>query len=147
MIRTGDDKILSQESKEASEEDVRLVKKIMRKTCRKLKGIGIAAPQVGYLVRVIFIDYKGLGYFMVNPKITHRSEETNTGSEGCLSYPGVYCDVERHSEITVKYTTEDNLQREESFSGLHARVIQHEIDHLNGKCWVGEEWRRRQENK
>ena len=95
-------------------------------------GCGIAAPQVGVNKRMFLavLDGENIGLF-VNPSITYRSEEMEWGSEGCLSVPGLRGEVERHQTIRVKYFNGHNTVEDE-FTGMNARIIQHEYDHLSG---------------
>ena len=104
-------------------------------------GIGLAAPQVGILKRLIVIDCsdnkdikKPLKF--INPEITKLSKNISEFEEGCLSLPSQYAKVTRPSEITLKYTNIEGLICESKFSGLEATCIQHEIDHLDGKLFV-----------
>lgn len=102
-------------------------------------GVGISAPQAGYTVRIILVKTK----VMINPRITRRSLHKTKKKEGCLSYPGAFNTIKRSEEITVKYIDEWWISRTEKLVGLNARIVQHEIDHLNGKCRVaGKEYRR-----
>ncbi len=107
----------------------------MVQTMAKGQGIGLAAPQVGVLRRVIVIqgDFKGqriLG--LINPKITKMSKEKEKGTEGCLSFPGVFLEIKRAKEIKVKGLDINGKKVNLKAKGLLARVLQHEIDHLNG---------------
>lgn len=95
-------------------------------------GVGISAPQAGYSVRVILIKTK----VMINPRITRRSLHKTKFKEGCLSYPGAFNTIKRSEGITVKYIDEWWVERTEKLVGLNARIVQHEVDHLNGKCRV-----------
>lgn len=104
---------------------------------KEFGGIGLAAPQVGNAIRLIVINTirsceNGIKLTMINPEIIGSSEEVSTESEGCLSIPFTFVNIERHKSIKVKYTNLDGEEVEESFDGLNARVIQHEIDHLDG---------------
>lgn len=107
-------------------------------------GIGLAAPQVGVLKRVIVVDLSirnGEGaertpYCMANPEITWASEEQDEDEEGCLSIPGSYGKVIRPTAIKVTYVDENNQAQMLEASGLLARCIQHEIDHLNGVLYI-----------
>jgi peptide deformylase len=104
-------------------------------------GVGIAAPQIGYDVRIIAIrptaDSKP--DIMINPEIVSHGPKALKAVEGCLSYPGYYSLVERYLEIKVKFIDKDNKHQEKDFEGFAARIIQHEIEHLNGNngCAVG----------
>ena len=104
-------------------------------------GIGLAAPQVGILKRLVVIDCsenkdikKPLK--LINPEITKLSKNVSEFEEGCLSLPSQYAKVTRSSEIVLKYKNIKGMICENKFSGLEATCIQHEIDHLNGKLFV-----------
>ncbi len=104
-------------------------------------GIGLAAPQVGILKRLVVIDCsenkdikKPLK--LINPEIIKFSKNISEFEEGCLSLPSQYAKVIRPSEITLKYRNTEGLICESEFSGLEATCIQHEIDHLDGKLFV-----------
>ena len=104
-------------------------------------GIGLAAPQVGVLKRLIVVDVAGPDeesrpYLMANPEILWRSEQIAVGEEGCLSLPEHYADVRRPAQVRVRYLDLDNEPRELEADGLLARCIQHEIDHLGGVLFV-----------
>jgi peptide deformylase len=116
----------------------------MEKVCKKTKtGVGLAAPQIGVTKRVIFLncaDAKGTvrGRFMINPVIVAASQEQNVKSEGCLSFPGVFKNIARPDWIEVEYLDERRRPRKERAHGFPARVICHEVDHLDGVCKVGD---------
>jgi peptide deformylase len=101
-------------------------------------GIGLAAPQVGILRKLIVVDTMEPGEKMalVNPKILEMSEEKAVMKEGCLSIPDVEGEVIRSETIKVKANDLDGNDLELDATGLLARVIQHEIDHLNGVLFV-----------
>jgi peptide deformylase len=119
----------------------------MVETMREAPGVGLAAPQVGELQRVIVVEYfeneedeelenaaeapKRL-YTIVNPEITRKSAEVETGTEGCLSVPGYNGEVERHLAITVKGQNRYGQPVTLKLKDWTARIFQHEIDHLNG---------------
>jgi peptide deformylase len=119
----------------------------MVETMREAPGVGLAAPQVGELQRVIVVEYfeneedeelenaaeapKKL-YTIVNPEITRKSAEVETGTEGCLSVPGYNGEVERHLAITVKGQNRYGQPVTLKLKDWTARIFQHEIDHLNG---------------
>jgi len=95
-------------------------------------GIGLAAPQVGVAKSVIVVD-AGCGLLkMANPRIISK-KGTSSMDEGCLSVPEKSVTVRRAEEISVSYIDENGKERVKAFSGLAARVILHEIDHLRGK--------------
>jgi peptide deformylase len=104
-------------------------------------GIGLAAPQVGVLKRVIVIDISSpdeanAPMRLANPEILWRSDDAVVGEEGCLSLPDQYADVKRPSRVRVRYLDQDNEIREMEADGLLAKCIQHEIDHLDGVLFV-----------
>lgn len=103
---------------------------LMLKFMADKRGLGLAAPQVGLLYN-LFVMYEK-PYLMVNPDIIQLSEDIEKLSEGCLSFSGLILPIERSKSIVVTY---QNIKGEfitEEFSGLTARIIQHEVDHLNG---------------
>lgn len=113
----------------------------MLETMYAAPGIGLAAPQVGLLQRIIVVDAarEGAGpqpMQMANPEITWASEETKLHEEGCLSLPEEYEPVERPDKIKVRYVDENNELRTVEADGLLAVVIQHEMDHLEGTLFV-----------
>jgi peptide deformylase len=104
-------------------------------------GIGLAAIQVGVPKRVAVIDLdpggpKSMPLYFVNPRIVEASGELSTFHEGCLSVPEVWDDVKRPARLTVEYTDEHGKSRTVSADGLFATVLQHEIDHLNGRLFI-----------
>jgi peptide deformylase len=114
----------------------------MLKTMYDAPGIGLAAPQVGVLSRLIVLDcVKEEGapprpLVMFNPVVVAASDETSTYEEGCLSIPEQYADVTRPSEVEVSWLDRDGKLQKETFDGLWATCVQHEIDHLNGKLFI-----------
>lgn len=109
----------------------------MVRIMRENDGVGIAAPQVGmgerFFVTALPRDEVRL---FVNPQILSRSGRTVRSEESCLSLPGITADVKRNAWVTVRYFDGDNEAREMTARGLLARVIQHEVDHLNGVLFV-----------
>ncbi len=109
----------------------------MAETMHAAEGVGIAGPQVGIMRRVCVVDcYDGEGVIdLVNPEIITASGE-QTGSEGCLSFPGKWGTVTRPMNVTVRAQNRKGEWFEISGEGLKARAFCHEIDHLNGICFV-----------
>ena len=99
-------------------------------------GIGLSANQCGLLIRAFVmytnIDKKEVTLYL-NPKITWESEETSMFSEGCLTYPFLFLNITRPKSIKFTYTDKDGNTQEGAFTGLTARIFQHEYDHMEGK--------------
>ena len=113
----------------------------MLETMYLAPGIGLAAPQIGVLKRVIVLDItKGKGppdpICMANPEITWCSDEEVTYEEGCLSLPEQFDQVTRPAKIRVSFLNKENMQQECEADGLLATCIQHEMDHLTGTLFV-----------
>ena len=121
--------------------DVRRLMDDLLETMYVAIGIGLAAPQVGVLQRVLVVDVAREGekpqpLRIANPEILWRSEQVMTSNEGCLSLPEHYADVERPAAIRLRYLDHENDIREIDCKGLLATCIQHEIDHLDGLLFV-----------
>ena len=105
-------------------------------------GIGLAAPQIGILQRLIVLDCvkeedgDPRPLVMFNPQILSSSDETNVYEEGCLSIPEQYAEVTRPKVVEVEWMDRDGKAQRETFDGLWATCVQHEIDHLNGKLFI-----------
>lgn len=105
----------------------------MNKTMMDNSGIGIAAPQVGYSLRLIVVQMStGYVYTMVNPEIMYKSSTKCILNEGCLSLPGQFEDILRPEKIRLKYTNLKGERKSMTVGGWDARVILHEVDHLDG---------------
>jgi peptide deformylase len=112
----------------------------MLATMYKAPGIGLAAPQVGELLRLVVIDLKPEDkpdpMVLVNPEIVARSAETAMREEGCLSLPGQFADVVRPARVKARWVDLTGAKREVEADGLFAACLQHEIDHLDGVLFV-----------
>jgi len=118
----------------------------MQATMLVRNGVGIAAPQVYISKRVIIVASRPNPRYpdapdmpavtMINPEIIEYSAETCLGEEGCLSVPEQRGQVERAYAVKVRYFTVQGEQIEQSYEGFPARIVQHEIDHLNGILFV-----------
>jgi peptide deformylase len=133
-------KVLRQKSRnvEKTTEDIKLLVKDMLETMYFAKGVGLAAPQVGQLLRLCVIDVdqnKKMPIVMVNPIII-CGEDKKFLEEGCLSIPNFYEKVKRFDKITVKYTDLNGNKKEISAQSVLAIVVQHEIDHLDAKLFI-----------
>ncbi|NLK27710.1 MAG: peptide deformylase [Clostridiales bacterium] len=139
-IREIGDKVLYKVSKEVKEVDKRLLVLIndMLDTMYEANGVGLAAPQVGILKRVVVIDVSEEGnnpLVLINPVIL-ETEGEQTGDEGCLSVPGKVGTVTRPNYVKVKAYDKDMKEFVVEGTGLLARCLCHEIDHLDGKLYV-----------
>ena len=113
----------------------------MLETMYDAPGIGLAAPQVGEMKRIVVMDLAKEGetpepLVMINPEILKYSEETTVTEEGCLSIPELYYEVERPAEVTVRYTDLDGKTVELEAKDRLAVCVQHELDHLDGVLYI-----------
>ncbi|MBD2328266.1 peptide deformylase [Alkalinema sp. FACHB-956] len=137
------DRVLRQPAKRVAkvDEEVRDIARKMLQTMYSENGIGLAAPQVGIHKQIIVVDIepddpKQPPMVLINPAIKRVSQDVCREQEGCLSVPGVYMDVDRPEAIEVTFKDEFGRLQTLQTDGLLARVIQHEIDHLNGVLFV-----------
>ena len=136
------DPILKQTAKPVAKVDdsIRTLVKDMFETMYAADGVGLAAPQVGILQRVIVLDTtprqpESKPIAMINPEIIAMEGET-TYTEGCLSIPGEAEDVDRAAVVTVKFLDPEGQEQTLTCDGLLAIAVQHETDHLNGTVFV-----------
>ena len=114
----------------------------MLETMYDAPGIGLAAPQIGVLQRILVMDcIKDEGaepqpMVLINPQVTWASDDLNVYEEGCLSIPDQYAEVERPAEVKVRWQDLSGATQEQAFDGLWATCVQHEIDHLDGKLFI-----------
>lgn len=148
------DPILRKKTEEIDEDYKGLAELIdnMFETMYAARGVGLAAPQVGLNIRLFIVDatpyaeddgdekgdpsLKDFKKVFINPIIVEEREEVESGSEGCLSIPDISEEVERPYSIVINYLNEDFEEIEEEYSGLAARIIQHEYDHIEGKLFI-----------
>jgi peptide deformylase len=114
----------------------------MRDTMAALQGAGLAAPQIGVSLRVVIFGFEGNDRYpdappvpyteLVNPVLTDLSEQVEEGWEGCLSVPGLRGLVPRHARLRYQGLAADGKVIDRTVEGFHARVVQHEVDHLDG---------------
>jgi peptide deformylase len=79
---------------------------------------------------------------LINPSVVQHGEKIVRSEEGCLSYPGIFCKVNRWNSVKIKYYTESFVEETKEFFGSDAFVVQHELEHNLGICFVGDEWKR-----
>lgn len=136
-LKQFDDPVLYQACDELTENDDISFIDDMMKIMRDNNGVGIAAPQIGISKRAVIVESEVL----INPVITWMSEGTARGKEGCLSFPGVTANIERHISVKVDYFDRSFNKISRQFTYFPAVIVQHEIDHLNGICLVGDAWK------
>ena len=140
--------VLKKEAEEIDEnyEGLEQLIKDMFETLRKSEGVGLAAPQVGLSIRLAVVDldiisddqpeFKGYFKTYINPYIEETDGAMVPYEEGCLSFPGIHEKVNRPERVRVSWLDENFVEHDEWFEGFPARVLQHEIDHLDGKCFI-----------
>ena len=121
--------------------EIRQFAQEMVKSMEALSGVGIAAPQCGRNLRMAIVrlnptEKNEIIFCMVNPVIVDASEELEDGEEGCLSLPGVWGKVKRHEHLLVRYQNLKGQEQTLLLEHFNARIIQHEVDHLDGKLFI-----------
>lgn len=114
---------------------IKLIKDMVE-TMIDANGVGLAAPQVGNKQRLCLVTIDGKLTALINPEITWKTEETYLDEEGCLSLPTVWMQVPRAKAITITFMNDHGKNQERKLEMFDARVVQHEVDHLNGKLIV-----------
>jgi peptide deformylase len=136
-IRKAGDKVLKEicQPVEKIDRNIRQTLNDMAETMYKANGVGLAAPQVGISLRLVVIDI-GEGLIeLINPMII-KSEGREKDTEGCLSIPDIYGEVERYSKVTVESLNRYGKKQCLTGEGLLARAFQHELDHLDGVLFI-----------
>lgn len=132
-------RILRAKAKKVSRYDAYLERLVsdMWETMREAPGVGLAAPQIGESVRVLVAEFEENKVALVNPEIVKTSEDRELATEGCLSIPGYVGDnVPRSLAVTVKARDPKGKEIRIKAEGWFARILQHEIDHLNGVLYI-----------
>lgn len=133
ILTDGDKRLLKKSKRVAKIDDtIRNIAANLVETMIHNQGVGLAAPQCGIHKQIIVVLVNDEPKVMVNPEIIFTSKETEICEEGCLSIPGTFIEKERNKTVTVKYRNLKGHPHLETHEGLVARVIQHEIDHLQG---------------
>ncbi|MDB4052421.1 peptide deformylase [Octadecabacter sp.] len=126
----------------AFDKDLRALADDMLETMYDAPGIGLAAPQVGVMNRMLVMDCvkddlaAAEPMVLINPRVIDASTDFNVYDEGCLSIPDQYAEVERPARVKVEWSDLDGKTVQKEFDGLWATCVQHEIDHLNGKLFI-----------
>ena len=137
IIEFGDE-TLRKRAREVEKIDERIATLVedMKETMALANGVGLAAPQVGVLRRVVIVELEDIGVVeLINPVIKKTSGHQED-IEGCLSYPGEYGITSRPMNVTVEALNLDGKKVKYSVSGLSARAVCHEVDHLDGKLFI-----------
>lgn len=113
----------------------------MRLCIEHHRGLGLAANQIGVLKRALLLRPRKFTRVLLNPVLIRASKEQYVDTEGCLSYPGVLVPVSRSIMVEVDYYDEHWKVRRDVFHYVEARIIQHELEHLDGRGSVGDVWR------
>ncbi|WBU56001.1 peptide deformylase [Paracoccus sediminicola] len=124
---------------ESVNETVRMVWDDMIDTMEAMPGVGLAAPQIGIMLRLAVVDAsdkRGQAVRMANPEILHESVQDRSHDEASPNLPGVFARITRPRAVTVRFLNELGEVEERDFVGLWATSVQHQIDHLNGKMYV-----------
>lgn len=116
--------------------EIKEIIKKMKETLLNHEGVGLAANQIGYPLRIIICYWEDKFYVFINPEITKFSKNNVLMEEGCLSLKGVYGKVLRPEKITLKAVDINGKKIKKKFCGILARIIQHEVDHLNGVLFI-----------
>lgn len=132
-------KILEKKAKKIKDpldaEIQKLIKKMIE-TLQTAEGAGLAAPQVGKSIRLCIIRYEEITRVFINPQITSYSKAAILQEEGCLSFPGKFLPIKRAEKIKVRYTDKKGNKMKTKAEGMLARIIQHEVDHLEGILFI-----------
>jgi len=123
-------------------EKVRVFDEKLRRLCAEMfetlkinKGLGLAAPQIGKSLSFFIVEFNDKRLIFINPEIIKKEGE-EIFEEGCLSFPGLFLKIKRPKRIEVKYQDLDGQERKIKADGILARVIQHELDHLDGILFI-----------
>jgi len=119
-------------------DDIRAIWDDMIDTMEAMPGVGLAAPQIGVMLRLAVVDgstERGRAVRLANPEILHSSIELREHDEASPNLPGVSAKVKRPRAVTVKYLNEQGIVDRRDFVGIEATSVQHQIDHLNGKMY------------
>lgn len=138
-IREENDEILRKKSREVDviDDKIRILIDDMVETMHKYNGLGLAAPQVGVLKRIVVIDlYDDNGVIVLINPVIKKTKGTQIVEEGCLSFPNKFAKVERPEQVTVEALNINGEKIKLTGKGLLAQAICHEVDHLNGDLFI-----------
>lgn len=124
---------------DAVTDEVRKVWTDMIDTMDAMPGVGLAAPQIGVMLRLAVVDAsdtRGQAIRMANPEILHASDLLRAHEEASPNLPGVFARIERPRAVTVRFLDAEGQMKTQDFVGLWATSVQHQIDHLNGRMYI-----------
>lgn len=124
------------EYKELDLEERKKMNDMLLELTSVLKGVGLSANQVGIDNRVFCVKMSGYEETFFNPVVVGQSKETMLFKEGCLSQPGVFITLKRPETVTLDYITVEGERKQQTFSGITGRIIQHEYDHMEGNNFL-----------
>ena len=119
-------------------DEIRAIWSDMIDTMEAMPGVGLAAPQIGVMLRLAVVDAsegRGQALRMANPEVVHASVQLRAQDEGSPNLPGVWASIERPRAVTVRFLNDQGALEERDLVGLWATSVQHQIDHLNGKMY------------
>lgn len=119
-------------------DDIRAIWADMIETMDAMPGVGLAAPQIGVMLRLAVVDAsdaRGQAIRMADPEVIAASDETNAHEEASPNLPGVWAKVTRPARVTVAFTDHHGIRVRQEFTGLWATSVQHQIDHLAGRMY------------
>ena len=132
----------SQDVDDFESESTREIKENLRSTLHELqrihkRGGGLAAPQLGYLKKIIYLNARGESFFLINPVITHSSDELFYVWDLCFSAEAAFvARIERYKRISVEFQDERGIKQTRDFEDYWSELVQHEIDHLHGRLFI-----------
>ena len=119
-------------------DEIRAIWSDMIDTMEAMPGVGLAAPQIGVMLRLAVVDAsegRGQALRMANPEVVHASVQLRAQDEGSPNLPGVWASIERPRAVLVRFLNDQGAVEERDFVGLWATSVQHQIDHLNGRMY------------
>ncbi len=123
---------------EAVTDEIRAIWADMIDTMEAMPGVGLAAPQIGVMLRLAVVDAseaRGQAVRMANPEVLHASVQLRAHDEASPNLPGVHASIERPRAVTLRFLNDQGAVEERDFVGLWATSVQHQIDHLNGRMY------------
>ncbi len=150
-IRMFDDPILSEKCQDVTfEQGIKISRQMIQSLNATAGGVGLAAPQIGYAKNIIVIRPNhqiNKCIVMINPLIKNSSSQNNVALQSCLSYPGFSKLVSRSNSVIIQYINQSNQTVINSYQQWQSRIIQHQIDHLNGFCHIKQAYQKDRSDK